>query len=168
MDTELNLLNLEMKGDERYGPCYVLIDWDIDGKSEKKWETRATLRLRWGAHIADQALYDSATIAEARFSKFVLGKELERSRSPSVGLAAETARTFRNQSLGGSPAPTARSSPARAGRSSSARAGRLSPARAGRRSPVADQAIDEDSAFEKFKEDYFMMMGVSDFCELSP
>jgi len=89
----------------------------------------------------------------------VLGKELERSRSPSVRLAAETAHIFHNQLFRGLLALTARSLPACIGRSL--------PTYIGWRLPAASQAINKDSTREEFKEDYFLIIGVSYFRKLT-
>ncbi|CAI6047462.1 unnamed protein product [Clonostachys chloroleuca] len=46
----------------------VFQQWDIDGEKIKRWETRQTLRRRWGNKSADK-IFASAVEAEDKFSK---------------------------------------------------------------------------------------------------
>ena len=97
------------EGRPRWPGTYVLVAWvtgtypDTNGASkekiEKAWETRATLRARWGTKSADENIYKAACEAEMRYEEAVTGKRRAVSRTPSVGLIDADLRRFREQSL---------------------------------------------------------------------
>ncbi|KAG9196817.1 hypothetical protein G6514_004065 [Epicoccum nigrum] len=97
------------EGRPRWPGTYVLVAWvtgtylDTSGASkekiEKAWETRATLRARWGTKSADENIYKAACEAEMRYEEAVTGKRRAVSRTPSVGLIDADLRRFREQSL---------------------------------------------------------------------
>ena len=97
------------EGRPRWPGTYVLVAWvtstylDTNGvskeKIEKAWETRATLRARWGTKSADENIYKAACEAEMRYEEAVTGKRRAVSRTPSVGLIDADLRRFREQSL---------------------------------------------------------------------
>ena len=97
------------EGRPRWPGTYVLVAWvtgtylDTNGASkekiEKAWETRATLRARWGTKSADENIYKAACEAEMRYKEAVTGKRRAVSRTPSVGLIDADLRRFREQSL---------------------------------------------------------------------
>lgn len=97
------------EGRPRWPGTYVLVAWvtgtylDTNGASkekiEKAWETRATLRARWGTKSADENIYKAACEAEMRYEEAVTGKRRAVSRTPSVGLIDAGLRRFREQSL---------------------------------------------------------------------
>ena len=97
------------EGRPRWPGTYVLVAWvtgtylDTNGASkekiEKAWETRATLRARWGTKSADENIYKAACEAEVRYGEAVTGKRRAVSRTPSVGLIDADLRRFREQSL---------------------------------------------------------------------
>ena len=97
------------EGRPRWPGTYVLVAWvtgtylDANGASkekiEKAWETRATLRARWGTKSADENIYKAACEAEMRYEEAVTGKRRAVSRTPSVGLIDADLRRFREQSL---------------------------------------------------------------------
>ena len=97
------------EGRPRWPGTYVLVAWvtgtylDTNGASkekiEKAWETRATLRARWGTKSADGNIYKAACEAEMRYEEAVTGKRRAVSRTPSVGLIDADLRRFREQSL---------------------------------------------------------------------
>ena len=97
------------EGRPRWPGTYVLVAWvtgtylDTNGASkekiEKAWETRATLRARWGTKSADENIYKAACEAEMRYEEAVTGKRRAVSRTPSVSLINTDLRRFREQSL---------------------------------------------------------------------
>ena len=104
------------EGRPRWPGTYVLVAWvtgtypDTNGASkekiEKAWETRATLRARWGTKSADENIYKAACEAEMRYEEAVTGKRRAVSRTPSVGLIDADLRRFREQSLAADQAPS--------------------------------------------------------------
>ena len=97
------------EGRPRWPGTYILVAWvtgtylDTNGASkekiEKAWETRATLRARWGTKSADENIYKAACEAEMRYEEAVTGKRRAVSRTPSAGLIDADLRRFREQSL---------------------------------------------------------------------
>jgi hypothetical protein len=59
---------------ERWKSDYVLVGWDCDGNGidvKKCWETRSTLRERWGSKDADIAIYNAAKESQDKFDKTI-------------------------------------------------------------------------------------------------
>lgn len=44
----------------KWPKTYILVNWDIEGKGVKTWETRQTIRARWGTKVADQSIFEAA------------------------------------------------------------------------------------------------------------
>ena len=90
----------QIEADGRKWPgTYVFIAWDVNGTTEKRWEPRQALRVRWGKKVADKAIFEAACEAEGRYDEVLSGERRATSKSPSVGLAEGTARKFREKSL---------------------------------------------------------------------
>ncbi|KAH6874151.1 hypothetical protein B0T10DRAFT_465825 [Thelonectria olida] len=147
---DLDCINPDIVQNWRNSPTYVLIAWDIDGKINKTWETRACLRDRWGKKDADIAIYEAAVEAEGRYMEAKTGKRLAKSRSPSVGLAQGHVRKHREKSLG-----IKRSSPFRS-----------TPTTRASKSPQPETKTWEELR-EEFLNDYLELLGAEDFADLS-
>jgi len=87
----------------------LLIVWMVGGTEEKPvvkkaWETRSTLRRRWGKDT-DQNIYDAAVTAEDRYEygQTEAGRTIAASRSPSVDLLTKQSR---KKAPGIRPSPT--------------------------------------------------------------
>jgi hypothetical protein len=66
---------------------------------KKTWETRQTLRTRWGKKLADKVIFQAACKAEERYNEYLTGRRIATSRSPSVGLVHNTTREQRDKSI---------------------------------------------------------------------
>lgn len=152
MDDDLDLIDPALVGtsEKRWPITYVLIAWDISGEITKKWEPRQALRARWGKKDADKAIFSAACEAEGRYSEAMTGKRLAMSRSPSVGLAEETTRKFRQQSLPARKSPRSHRNPSLS-RSKSPRP---------RENTVAPDLV---QALKDFRIDYCECAGVDSF-----
>lgn len=90
----------------RMPPTYVLIKWAGVGK---RWETRGTLRDRWGKKRADIELYRAARKAMERYLEGARDPTKRADRSPSVPLIRATVEKQSRRSLEPStPSPKAR------------------------------------------------------------
>ncbi|KAF3037138.1 hypothetical protein E8E11_001063 [Didymella keratinophila] len=109
-DVEEDLKLIEPRENRpRWPSTYILIAWvtgtyvDANGEEQervvKTWETRATLRSRWGTKSADKSIYAAACESEGRYEKALTGKQRAFSRTPSTGLVDKETQRFREQSL---------------------------------------------------------------------
>lgn len=146
---DLDRINPDLVNSWRDTPTYVLIAWDIDGRIQKHWETRHTLRARWGTKDADIAIYQAAVEAEDRYNEAKNGKRLAKSRSPSVGLAAAHVQKHREKSLGISRSSPSRTTPTTRSSKSAQRGGK-----------------DFDDLRQEFLTSYLELLGVDDFKDL--
>lgn len=74
---------------KRYPHTYILVRWQRNNEITECWETRGTLRVRWGAKNADKKIFQAAKLAEERFQKREKGSIDRKSRSPSVSLLTQ-------------------------------------------------------------------------------
>ncbi|KAK6609665.1 hypothetical protein H4I96_03596 [Botrytis cinerea] len=63
----------------------ILVKWYKDGKVEKTWETRTTIRRIWGLHKGDTAIYEAFKYQERRYAEYLAGEREGNSRSPTPG-----------------------------------------------------------------------------------
>jgi hypothetical protein len=148
-----------------------MVAWNINGKIEKTWEPRQVLRARWGKVDADKAIFNAAFEAEERYSEVASGDRRATSRSPSVGLAADTVRQQREMSLG-----AGRSSPSRAKSTTPSRAKSKTPSRAKSKTPAPKVRFSNSNnsgvegiaeILEDFRLNYLECAGVETFRELN-
>ena len=156
------------EGRPRWPVTYILVAWvtgtylGTDGatkeKIDKAWETRATLRARWGTKSADKHIHEAAREAEMRYEEAVTGKRRAVSRTPSVGLIEADLQRFREQSL------TADRSSSSGNRQSLAPETSISNAPGVRTDSMQVLA----RSLENFKLNYCECAGVTSFEDLSP
>ncbi|GAB1319511.1 Chromo domain-containing protein [Madurella fahalii] len=146
---DLDDINPDLVNNWRNTITYVLIAWQIGESIQKSWEPRSCLRDRWGKKDADLAIYEAAVEAEDRYMEAKTGNRPAKSRSPSAGLAESHIRKHREKSLG-----VGRSSPSRSTRAKSSK------------SPQSKtKSLDELK--DQFLANYFELLGVEDFADLS-
>ena len=83
----------------QYPHTYLLILWEKDNQRFKTWETRTTLRQRWGHAEADYEIYSAACEAQKRYEAFRSNRRTPLDRSPTPGVIAAKAKDMRNRAL---------------------------------------------------------------------
>ena len=142
---DLNLIHWDeaMRPVKRFPSTYILVDWLTDHGVQRCWETRATIRNRWGSKRADKSIYQAAYEAEERLKEHLTGTRPALDRSPTPGILYSTSRQFRE--ISGTPAPTGTPAPA----------------------VGADNKAILEAALAEFKQIYCELSGVNSFNELN-
>ena len=83
----------------QYPHTYLLIQWEKDNQREKRWETRTTLRQRWGHTEADYEIYNAACQAQKRYEAFRDNRRAPFDRSPTPGVIAAKAKEMKKRAL---------------------------------------------------------------------
>ncbi|RYP53364.1 hypothetical protein DL768_001609 [Monosporascus sp. mg162] len=167
---DVDLINPNLVNNWKDVHTYVLVIWKFDGVKEQRWETRSTVRRRWGTAKADMAIYIAALEAESRYIEAKTGKRPAYSRTPSVGLAEDYIRKIRGKTPGSSRSLPIRSMPATKFSKSPRRETRFSesPRRETRSSETPRRETKTlEELREEFLTNYLELLGVENFADLS-
>jgi hypothetical protein len=79
---DLDLINPAEDPNYRTVPTYCLVKWE---NGQIRWETRATIRNRYGKEKADKGIFQAAVACEKRYEEAQRGTRVGQDRTPSVG-----------------------------------------------------------------------------------
>ncbi|KAJ3453906.1 hypothetical protein MRS44_018538 [Fusarium solani] len=87
LEDDLELIDPGCNESFTHTVTYVLVGWTMDGKEEKRWETRTAYRNIIGSKsLADIHIYKAAVESQHRYIEAMEGRRRAISRSPSVPL----------------------------------------------------------------------------------
>lgn len=172
LEDDLKLIDPEFNESFTHTVTYVLVGWTMDGKEEKRWETRTAYRNIIGSKsLADIHIYKAAVESQLRYIEAMEGRRRAISRSPSVPLLVgdlNMARGGTRPSRRTGKSSRSRGGPSRSDRGSSPAQFLPSP-----RSTVSPQRrtkgiVNLREAKAAFIEDWLELRDAEDLSKLSP
>jgi hypothetical protein len=123
----------------------VLVEWKEEYKKKRlSWETRGGIRRLYRDDFrGDKFIYKAALEQEANYEEYLTGRRPDTSKSPELFAPGRENTVPPPGGPGGQPLP-------------------------GGPAPPPGNRAEKAAAFEEFKEDYAMLLGSSDFTNLTP